>query len=95
MNYIWVVKKYLGGFFLSTQIMLLLLTTMSANANNQNKTAKPSCESLGELIDEISPKITDNEYLQLMNALTEILHIVNKKLISIFFVLFNARYTIV
>lgn len=42
---------------------------MSANANNQNKTAKQACESLGEIVDEISPKITDNQYLQLMNNL--------------------------
>ena len=45
---------------------------MSANNNNQNNTVKQDCESLGELIDEISPKITDGQYLKMMNTLKNI-----------------------
>jgi len=42
---------------------------MTTNTNNQNKTAEQACKSVGETIDEISPKITDGQYLQLMNDL--------------------------
>lgn len=45
---------------------------MSANANNQNNTVKRDCEVLGEFIDEISPKITDGQYLKMMNTLKNI-----------------------
>jgi hypothetical protein len=51
---------------------------MTTNTNNQNKTAEQSCKSLGEMFDEISPNITDGEYLQLMNNLKIIIdHLTN------------------
>ena len=48
------------------------VTTMTTNNNNQNKTAEQSCNSIAEFIDEISPKITDGKYLELMNNLKNI-----------------------